>query len=148
MPIEVAPHEATDLTQPQTGGEFRVEEVPPNRVPVRCGQKDLQLLLGQNVHRLVGNFGGLHMFGGVVGHQPLVCCRLEGLVEGGVDTADGGGREAGVLAGARGNSPLLQKEAVQFPQVFSGELREPLLPQAGLDMAVHVAPVPFQGVGP
>ena len=88
------------------------------------------------------------MFGGIVGHQPLVCRRLEGLVEGGVYTADGGGREAGAQAGPRGNSPLLQKEAVQFPQVFSGELREPLLPQAGLDMAIHVAPVPFQGVGP
>lgn len=68
-------------------------------------------------------------------------------MEGGVDTADGGGREAGALAGARGNSPLFQKETVQFPQILSGELRELLLSQAGFDMAVHVAPVPFQGAG-
>ena len=30
--IEVRPHEAADLTQAQTGGQFRVEEVVPDRV--------------------------------------------------------------------------------------------------------------------
>ena len=88
------------------------------------------------------------MFGGVVGHQPLVCRCLKGLVEDGVDTVDSGGREAEALAGTGDDPPLFQKEAVQFPQVLCGKLREPLLSQAGLDVAGHITPVPFQGAGP
>ena len=52
------------------------------------------------------------MFGRVVGHQPLVCRRLEGLVEDGVDAVDSGGREAEALTGAGGDPSTVLKLTV------------------------------------
>ena len=70
-----------------------------------------------------------HLFGGVVGYQALVCRRLEGLVEGGVDTVDGGGREAGTLAGARGDPATLLERVVEFSQIHCRDLGEFLVPR-------------------
>ena len=52
-----------------------------------------------------------------------------------MDTVDSGGREAEALAGTGDDPPLFQKEAVQFPQVLCGKLREPLLSQAVLGVS-------------
>ena len=88
------------------------------------------------------------MFGGVVGHQPLHSCRLESLVEGGVDAVDSGGREAGALAGAGVEPAALQERLVKRSQIRRRDLCEFLLPQVGLDVVIKITAVLFQGAGP
>ena len=57
--IEVLPHETADLTPAQAGGQFRVEEVPPDFVLVHCRQEGIHLLPVQDLFGLVAFLGSL-----------------------------------------------------------------------------------------
>ena len=45
LPIKVVPHEATDLTQPQAGGQLRVEEISPDFIAIHRRQESVHLFL-------------------------------------------------------------------------------------------------------
>jgi len=75
------------------------------------------------------NFGWIHLPGWIDGYQPLVYCRAECLVEGGVDAVDGGGGEPWILAGAWLYAPALLKSTVQPPQIGCRKLGKFLLPR-------------------
>ena len=84
--IEILPAQTADLTQPQAGGQFGVEEVPPDIVRLNCGHERIELFI---VEDLLGRWlllGGSDVRDRISGNQPKLCRRAHRPVEQGVDT--------------------------------------------------------------
>ena len=47
--IEILPAQTADLTQPQAGGQFGVEEVPPDIVRLNCGHERIELFIVEDL---------------------------------------------------------------------------------------------------
>ena len=146
--VEVGPHEATDLTPPQAGGQFRVEEVVPDRVLPDHLHEPLQLGV---VEDLLGDsflLGQGDAFSGIAGNQVRLHRRIQSFMQNAVDAADRSASQLVPVLGVLLLTPVLLKRPVQPPDVLCGDLSHRLVPQMWLDVSLDVPAVSLQSRGP
>ena len=134
--IEVLPLESTDLTPPQTGGQFRVEEVMPDFILHDDLHKHIQLIVCQDLFRSIAELGSDNLFGWIAGDQVSLLRRFQYAVERSVDAAH---CTTGQTIAQRFVEPL---------DVFRCDSGQMFITQAGADVVLDVAAVVLQRVGP
>ena len=133
--IEVLPHEAADLAPAETGGQLRVEEVPPDLVAFHCSQKCLHLLLREDLLGLIAGLGHHGPVSGVPGDHMGSLRVLQAPVEHGVDAEHHGVRQLMPVFRVLADTALVFQLAVQLLDVHAGHPGHDLIPQIGLDVA-------------
>ena len=116
--IKIAPQEAADFPLPQAGGQLGVEEVMPDGVESNCAQELLHLVMREYPLGCVLYSGRGYFLSGIEGDQALVRCRFQCVVEGGVDSPDGGRSQPRPTVLAGEFAPSFQEKLIQFPQVI------------------------------
>ena len=118
LTVEVVPCQAAQLSPTQAGSQLRVEEVMPDGVESNCAQELLHLVMRKYPLGCVLYSGRGYFLSGIEGNQALVRCCFQGVVEGGVDSPDGGRSQPRPTVLAGEFAPSFQEKLIQFPQVI------------------------------
>ena len=146
--VEVLPHEAADLAPAETGGQLRVEEVPPDLVAFHCSQKCLHLLLCEDLFGTMVGLGHHGPVGGVPGDHMGRLRVLQAPVEHGVDAEHHGVRQLMPVFRVFADPALVFQFSIQLLDVHAGHPGDDLVSQIGLDVAPDELLITPQGVGP
>lgn len=144
--VKISPFQATQFSPPQAGGQLYIEEVVPERVTIDRRHQCVQLVVVEDALWIAWQFGRRHTIGGIGGQKALLHRGFQRMVEGRMNAADSGGREAITVVPAFGEAAMLQEIGVQILQISRCDFRQLFLSQAGLDMVVQIPPVPIQRI--
>ena len=106
IPIEVAPLQTADLTAPQAGHQFGLEEVLPHLVLLDHCEKGVQLRTGEDTLGLVVGLGRGRPLGGIPGNDVRLHRVFQCAVERRVDVAHHGVGELMPHLGMLVDAPL------------------------------------------
>ena len=146
--VEVLPHEPADLTSPQSGGQLRVEEVPPDLAGVHRFQEGVHLRPVQDLLGFAAGFGHGGAVRGIAGDDVVPLRVFETAVEHGVDAAHHGVGQLVSELRVVVDAALPFEPGVQPLDVRPRDPGDDLAAQVRLDVAADILLVAAQGVGP
>lgn len=142
--IEVCPEEGTNFPTPKSCGQLGVEEIVPDGVLFDSRHKHLKLIFSQDPHRRRSHFGRHNDLGRICGNETLLHGGFQSVVEGGVDSVNGGGGQAARLPFSLVNTSLGQQAVIKLSQVGGGKFGQRLGTQVWLDVEIDRTAVPAQ----
>ena len=148
LTVKVRPHEAADLTLPQSYGELRVEEVIPDGVLPDLLHEPLQLGIIEDLSGSGLLFGQCDALGGIQGDEPCPHRCAHGQVKYPVESADTGGGQGVSILRILPDTAIPLGIPVQLPDVVRGDLADGLAAQPGLDVVLDMMAVSFQSALP
>ena len=138
--IEVCPHEATQLTLPQTCGDLQIEEVVPVFVSFDGFHEALQLFIIENGFGGGNLLGQGHIVGRILYDEVPVYRYIQCLVQYIVYATHRGSCQRAAIDGT-----FCLELAVQALDFCGGDLADLFVAKVGLDVLFHVSTVAFNG---